>query len=133
MSAFLPRTAVWMEDNRPYPAQLDRTLQQEDQIQRWEVRAAQWRARELAEAVFGADVRMSLVSLRQRGNLRGLLRLDVAFEDLDSHLNREASFMAASSRSASWYSTSTTSPSRATLVTGKACFASSSSGEASSE
>jgi len=98
MSAFLPRTAVWMEDNRPYPAQLDRTLQQEDQIQRWEVRAAQWRARELAEAVFGADVRMSLVSLRQRGNLRGLLRLDVAFEDLDSHLNREASFMAAVQR-----------------------------------
>jgi hypothetical protein len=95
MSAFLPRTAVWQEDNRPHPAQLERSLLLEEQIQRWEVRAAQWRARELAEAVFGGNVRMSLLNLRHRGALRGLLRLDVPFEDLDSHLDREASFMAA--------------------------------------
>jgi len=95
MSTFLPRTAMWEEDNRPYPAQLERSLLQEERIQRWQVRAAQWRARELAEAVFGIGVHMSLVSLRHWGMLRGLLRLDVPFEDLDSHLNREATFMAA--------------------------------------
>ena len=89
---------MWMEDNRPYAAQLERNLLQEERIQRWEVRAAQWRARELAETVFGAGVHMSLVSLRHRGQLRGLLRLDVAFEDLDSHLDREAAFMAAVQR-----------------------------------
>jgi len=98
MTAFLPTNAVWKEDNRPHPAQLERSLLQEERIQRWEVRAAQWRARELAEAAFGVGVHMSLVSLRHRGSLRGLLRLDVHFEDLESHLDREASFMAAVQR-----------------------------------
>lgn len=62
---------------------------------RWEARAAQWRAREIAEIVFGSVRGSSLVSLRPRGPLRGLLQLEVPFEALDSHREREARFMAA--------------------------------------
>ena len=62
---------------------------------RWEVRAAQWRARELAELVFGGVSRMGLSGLRGAGAMRGLLRLDVPFEDLHVHRASEARFMAA--------------------------------------
>ena len=95
MTAFLPRTAVWLEDDRPQPEQLDRALSVAERIQRWEVRAAQWRAQELAEATFGPGVEMSLLGLRNHGRLRGLLRLDVPFVDLDVHQEREARFLSA--------------------------------------
>jgi hypothetical protein len=62
---------------------------------RWEVRAAQWRARAIAEAVFGRVGESSLVSIRPRGQLRGLLRLEVPFDDLGAHQEREARFVAA--------------------------------------
>lgn len=62
---------------------------------RWEVRAAQWRARELAEAIFGRVRSASLLGLRPHGLLRGLLQLEVPFEDLDDHLARERSFLTA--------------------------------------
>jgi hypothetical protein len=65
---------------------------------RWEVRAAQWRARELAEAVFGEVTDSSLVSLRPSGALRGLLHLEVPFQDLATHRERESRFMAAVER-----------------------------------
>lgn len=62
---------------------------------RWEVRAAQWRARELAEGIFGAVSEMGLVGVRAGGPFRGLLRLAVPFADLDAHRVREARFLAA--------------------------------------
>jgi hypothetical protein len=59
------------------------------------VRAAQWRAREVAEAVFGHVGAMTLTGLRADGPLRGLLRLDVAFRGLGEHREKERRFLAA--------------------------------------
>jgi len=78
-----------------HPRLLERPYSLEERRARWEVRAAQWRARELAELVFGGVTDSSLSSLRATGGLRGLLRLEVPFRDLDSHREREARFMAA--------------------------------------
>lgn len=94
MTAFLPQRPAWREDDTPYPALIERSLAREDQLLRWEVRAAQWRAHDLALATFGPGVRTAMTGLRQRGSLRGLLRLDVPFTDLDTHRDREARFMA---------------------------------------
>jgi hypothetical protein len=77
-----------------HPRLLQRPHSLAERRARWEVRAAQWRARELAEMVFGGITGSSLTGLRQDG-LRGLLRLDVPFEDLDAQRDREARFMAA--------------------------------------
>lgn len=60
---------------------------------RWEVRAAQWRAMELARAAFGVGVRGTLMGLRHDGALRGLLKLDVPFDSLDLHSAREKTFL----------------------------------------
>ena len=98
MTSFLPEAASGGEPDGPYPAQLERALIHEDRIQRWEVRAAQWRAHELAERIFGPVLGMKLLGLRRTGPLRGLLRLDVRFDDLDAHLEREARFLAAARR-----------------------------------
>ena len=62
---------------------------------RREVRAAAWRAREIAEVVFGRVSESSLVGLRSDGPLRGLMRLDVPFVNLRVHEDRQAQFMAA--------------------------------------
>ena len=62
---------------------------------RWEVRAAQWRARELAEFVFGSVSAMGLSGIRGEGVLRGLLSLQVPFAGLEDHRQREARFLSA--------------------------------------
>ena len=59
------------------------------------MRAAEWRARELAETVFGRVAGASLLGLRLGGELRGLLHLEVPFVDLDVHRDRERRFLAA--------------------------------------
>lgn len=79
--------------DRPEP-HLQGPLTQAERIGRWEVRAAQWRAVELAREVFGAEVRGSMIGVRSRGPLRGLMRLDVPFDELVRHRVREARFMA---------------------------------------
>lgn len=65
-----------------------------ERLARWEVRAAQWRALELAQEVFGADVEGSLLGLRASGGIRGLMRLQVPFHTLDDHRSREGRFLA---------------------------------------
>jgi hypothetical protein len=65
---------------------------------RWEVRAAQWRARELAEAAFGEVSRSSLLGLRVDGGLRGLLHLEVPWSGPEQHGVREARFLEATQR-----------------------------------
>ena len=57
--------------------------------------AARWRALELAEATFGGTVDATLMSLRTRGPIRGLVSMDVPFLDLPEHRERESLFMAA--------------------------------------
>lgn len=78
-----------------HPRLLQRPYSLAERRARWEVRAAQWRARELAELVFGAVSESALFSLRPHGDLRGLLRLHVPFSDLAAHREREARFLAA--------------------------------------
>ena len=68
-------------------------LSDAERAARWEVRAAQWRALELARAAFGPEAEGELLGLRTRGALRGLLRVDVPFTDLESHRRREAAFL----------------------------------------
>ena len=53
---------------------------------------------ELAHVVFGAVSDMGMISTYHRGDMRGLLRLEVPFDDLEVHRAREARFMAAVSR-----------------------------------
>lgn len=95
MSSLLPTRPEGSGPERDHPRLHQRPLSAEEARSRWEVRAAQWRARELAEVVFGPVSAMALSGLRGRGPLRGLLRLDVPFRDLDEHRVREARFMAA--------------------------------------
>lgn len=68
-------------------------LTEAERSARWEVRAAQWRALELAQAAFGPEVTVSLVGARQAGEVRGLLKLDVPFRCLDSHRDKERRFL----------------------------------------
>ncbi len=79
--------------DRPEPHLLQGVLTEAERLGRWEVRAAQWRALELARSVFGADSRGAVIGLRHRGPLRGLMLVDVPFEDLDRHRMLEARFL----------------------------------------
>ncbi len=94
MSALLPLRpdGQGQDGGRPDTSLLER-LTEERRTGRWEVRAAQWRALELARAAFGPGVRATLLGIRHRGSLRGLLKLDVPFTDLDIHREREAAFL----------------------------------------
>ena len=85
------------DDAKPSTIFVDPTLVQIDERERWEVRAAQWRARELAEVVFGGEVE-ARVTGRIRGAFRGVLHLDVPFAGLAEHRAREGVYMAAIAR-----------------------------------
>jgi hypothetical protein len=86
------------DDGRPWTALVDPTLARELEQDRWEARAAQWRARALAEAVFGGEVEARLEGHTIRGPFRGLLHLSVPFGGLAEHRGREAAFLAAAAR-----------------------------------
>lgn len=98
MSAFLPARGSGPGNEPEHPQLLERSLDRAERRGRWAVRAAQWRARELAEAVFGSVEGGALVGPRPGGPVRGLLELRVPFADLDTHRAREARFMAAAER-----------------------------------
>lgn len=78
--------------DRPEPHFLG-VLTEAERIGRWEVRAAQWRALQLARHAFGSEATASMIGLRHHGAMRGLMKLDVPFEDLDEHRRREAHFL----------------------------------------
>src|SRR5690606_132988 len=83
--------------DEPWTHFVDPTLDRVRAQRRWGPRAAQWRARALGEVVFGGDVEARLAG-QGGGAFRGLLHLDVPFEDLDRHREREALFLAAAGR-----------------------------------
>ena len=58
---------------------------------RWSIRAAQWRALELAREVFG-DGAARLEGFPPRGAFEGLVHLSVPFRDLKTHRHLEARF-----------------------------------------
>lgn len=95
MTPFLPRISGGPGPEPDHPQLHQRPLSRAEVRGRWEVRAAQWRARELAESVFGDVADMGLTGIRTSGPFRGLLRLHVAFDDLAAHRDREARFLAA--------------------------------------
>jgi|GEM_PF-976655 hypothetical protein len=95
MSAFLPKRVSQGIPEPDHPKLQQEPASPAEQRARWQVRAAQWRAHELAHLVFGGVSDMGLIGMRLGGEMRGLLRLDVPFDDLDLHRDREARFMAA--------------------------------------
>jgi hypothetical protein len=95
VSAFLPQPARGQAADRDFPRLQQRPFSPVEQRARWEVRAAQWRAREIAESVFGRVASTALLGIRPSGTLRGLLQLEVPFDDLDAHRARERRFLAA--------------------------------------
>lgn len=95
MSGFVPMEGRGLPTDPEHPHLLEIRHDREELRARWAVRAAQWRARELAEEVFGEVGESSLRAPRANGPARGLLVLRVPFRDLDSHREREARFMAA--------------------------------------
>ncbi len=95
MSGPFPGRPAGLDPEPPHPTSLLDDLTREERLKRWEVHAARWRARELAEATFGGSVEATLLSPRTRGPIRGLVRLDVPFLDLRDHRERETLFMAA--------------------------------------
>jgi hypothetical protein len=80
--------------DRPAPHLLQGVRSEAERLGRWEVRAAQWRALELARSVFGAEARGGMIGLRHHGPLRGLMLLDVPFDGIERHRALEARFLA---------------------------------------
>lgn len=95
MSPLLPERPRGPAAEPDHPRLQQRPLSPAERRARWEVRAAQWRAREIAEAVFGRVAATTLLGLRPHGELRGLLHLEVPLPDLDVHRARERVFLAA--------------------------------------
>jgi hypothetical protein len=94
VSALFPFQASSGDEASDLPEpRLQGILSEDERAERWEVRAAQWRALELARVAFGPQVRGTLLGMRTRGGLRGLLKLDVPFVDLHAHQRREAAFL----------------------------------------
>lgn len=95
MSTFPPPAAGGPEPERAHASLGQRELDAEERRRVLEVRAAAWRARELAASVFGEPVRTALHARARREPPRGLLRIDVPFDELAGHRLRERAFMAA--------------------------------------
>jgi hypothetical protein len=89
---------VPMDGDHEPMATVDPTLARVHERDRWEARAAQWRARALAEAVFGGEVDARLSGHTTQGPFRGLLHLRVPFTGLAEHRAREAAFTDAAAR-----------------------------------
>jgi hypothetical protein len=86
------------DESPPKTVHVDPTLGVEEVRLRWEARSAQWRARELAERVFGGEVTARLIGHSTRSSFRGLLYLDVPYTDLHRHRALEACFLAVAAR-----------------------------------
>lgn len=94
MSGIIPLRPSGGDERSDVPEpRLAGQLTQEQRVGRWEVRAAQWRALELAHAAFGPGVKSSLMGLRVDGGIRGLLKLDVPFQEIETHRERERAFL----------------------------------------
>ena len=98
MSAFLPDRSLGPDGERAHPELIDRDDSVDAVRRSWEVRAGQWQARHLAEVVFGGRVECTLSGATNGRGWRGLLWIDVPFEDLDRHRALEARFLAAVAR-----------------------------------
>lgn len=99
MSAILPSgSAGYRPPERPSdPVEFVEPGARDRALARWELRALQWRAAEIAEAVFGGPVGARALGGAGQG-LRGMLELEVPFDDLEGHRAAEARFLAWATR-----------------------------------
>jgi hypothetical protein len=72
---------------------LDPTVDLRVERRPWQLRSAQWRAWELAQAVFGGEVQVLLGGSGGPSTFRGMLTLRVPFPGLPVHKERERQFM----------------------------------------
>jgi hypothetical protein len=98
MNELFPKPAVSPGADPEDTEFLDPFLEVREERQRWTLQAVRWRSRELAEAIFGEDVPVSVepgpVGSAVPLVFRGLLRLSVPFEGLAHHRARERLFIA---------------------------------------
>jgi hypothetical protein len=93
LDELVPRRPWADDDPKETTVHLDPLLSRRLEGRRWELRAAQWRAWELAEAVFGSRVRLGLKKGNGPGTFRGLITLFVPFRSLEDHRGREELFL----------------------------------------
>ena len=72
---------------------LDPLLARQRETRPWQVRSAQWRAWELAEAAFGSGAQVRLAGRAGAGGIRGLLTVSVPFSGFEDHRTRESLFL----------------------------------------
>lgn len=98
MNEFVPRPPVFPGGEAEPTEQLDIDRDRLESRYRWSLRSAQWRARELAETIFEGEVavRLGSTTIGASGSFpfRGLLEMDVPFQDLELHRFRERIFAA---------------------------------------
>lgn len=98
MNDLFPRPPLLPGGDPEGTEHLDPTREIRESRYRWSLQSARWRARELAETIFGGEVtvRLQSESLGAGGAfpVRGLLHLDVPFRDLELHRMRERIFTA---------------------------------------
>lgn len=91
-----PPTPSWGDSERTEHVDLTRDVR--ESRYRWMLQSARWRARELAETIFGRAVPSRLEGVRGSGAralaFHGLLRLRVPFGGLEQHRRRERLFTA---------------------------------------
>ncbi len=94
----IPSPSRGLTPEHDHPSLRQRALSVEERRSRWALRAAQWRACELATEIFGTVLDTQMTGIRTGGSLRGLLRLVVPFHDLDTHREAEARFLACAAK-----------------------------------
>ena len=93
MSDFVPGTPRGPFPDPEHPALLQQPRSAAEQRARWAVRAAQWRAVDLARTVWGSVGRTAMLGMGTHADFRGLLHLEVPFRGLDEHRRLEAVFL----------------------------------------
>ena len=93
MSEFVPASPEGFQTDPERTEHVDPLIEQRLERRPWELRSAQWRAWELAQAAFGAGVSVSLSGRAGYAGFRGFLHLAVPFADLADHEAKEGLFL----------------------------------------
>jgi len=93
MTPFFPHRVGSLPDGPAPHGLVDHRLDRQAYRARWSTQAARWRAVELVRLVFGPAARVRLEGSPGRPGLQGLLHIEVPFEGLDDHREREAFFL----------------------------------------
>lgn len=94
MSDFVPSPGGDFQPDKERTEHVDPLIEQRVERHPWELRSAQWRAWDLAQAAFGPEVSVTLSGGSGYPGFRGFLHLAVPFADLRDHESRESLFLA---------------------------------------